>query len=204
MITLLQNFRLLSDCWQPQQRLINEQWQERWLPARERHSWDLDSPEAKDKGGKGKAVTTQLKLSPLLCLDNLHECRKCDHFAWINCNAAFHHFLPHFMPWLPNWLSNIKDNLQGKTSYFKLVLQICSLWSDIWRIFMRHFNLVLFSEEWNWMVLKIIIFFSFLSIKFYYIQLAGMISSGFTYRHVWGLRRSSKAINGARSFFFFS
>lgn len=145
----------LSDCWQPQQRLINEQWQERWLPAKERHSWDLDSPEAKDKGGKGKAVTTQLKLSPLLCLDNLHEWGKCDHFAWINCNEAFHHFLPHFMPWLPNWLSNIKDNLQGKTSYFKLVLQICSLWSYIWRVFMKHFNLVLFSEEKNWMVLKI-------------------------------------------------
>lgn len=87
---LLQIFRLLSDCWQQQQRLINEQWQERWLPARERLSWDLDPPEAKDKGGKGKTVTTQLKLSPPLCLDNLHEWRRLwDHFAWISVMQLF-------------------------------------------------------------------------------------------------------------------
>lgn len=39
----------------------------------ERLSRDLDSPVARDKGGTGKGMTTQLKLSPLFCVDNLHE-----------------------------------------------------------------------------------------------------------------------------------
>lgn len=42
------------------------------LLARESLSWDLDSPVAKDKGGTGKGMTTQLKLSPLSYPDNLH------------------------------------------------------------------------------------------------------------------------------------
>jgi len=73
MITLLQNIRPLFDCWRLQQRLINERWQERWLLVRERLSWDWDSPEAEDKGGRGKGMSTQLKWSLLFYLDNLHE-----------------------------------------------------------------------------------------------------------------------------------
>lgn len=34
-------------------------------------SWDLDSPVAKDKGGTGEGMITQLKLSPPFYLDSL-------------------------------------------------------------------------------------------------------------------------------------
>lgn len=70
----LHSIRPLSDCRRRRQRLINEQWQERWLPASQRPSRDRDSPEAKDKGGKGKGYDYSAEIeSPLFYLDNLGE-----------------------------------------------------------------------------------------------------------------------------------